>query len=220
MNIHQSWQSWFEEETQKSYFQDIMQFLELEKSNNKIIYPPENLIYNAFSLTPLETVKVVILGQDPYHRPNQAMGLSFSVPRSEKIPPSLRNIYKEIHRSLDLPIPEHGDLTSWAKQGVLMLNAMLTVEAGRAGSHRKIGWEHFTDAIISKLSERKENLVFMLWGNFARKKKSLIDENKHCILESAHPSPLARNQFHGNNHFIEANAYLTLYGKKNILWQV
>jgi uracil-DNA glycosylase len=162
----------------------------------------------------------LILGQDPYHNPNEAMGLSFSVPKTVRVPPSLKNIYKELQTDVNIATPTHGDLTSWAKQGVFLLNAMLTVEAGKAGSHQSIGWQHFTDAVISTVSAQKENVVFMLWGNFAKKKKDLIDASKHLILEAAHPSPLAGGAFFGCQHFSKANEYLTEKGNNPIDWNV
>lgn len=163
---------------------------------------------------------MVVLGQDPYHNPGEAMGLSFSVPPGVRIPPSLVNIFKEIHRDLGLPMPTHGDLTGWARQGVLLLNAMLTVEAGRAGAHQQIGWQQFTDAVIKRLSERRDGIVFMLWGRFAQSKKVLIDASKHLILEAAHPSPLARDAFNGCRHFSRANTWLEERGGPGIDWRV
>lgn len=186
----------------------------------KIIYPPGPKIFNAFDSTPFSKVKVIILGQDPYHGPGQAMGLSFSVPKNIRIPPSLRNIHKELYNDLDIEIPGHGDLSSWAAKGVFLLNAILTVEHKKAGSHSKIGWETFTDAVIRKLSDERENLVFLLWGRFARSKASLIDSNKHHIFESAHPSPLAGNAFMNNNHFSKANKALIDAGLDPIDWRI
>ena len=161
-----------------------------------------------------------MLGQDPYHGPGQAMGLSFSVPRGVRVPPSLKNIYKEMATDVGTTAPRHGDLTSWAEQGVLLLNAMLTVEHKKAGSHRKIGWQQFTDKVIKTLSDRRDGLVFMLWGNFARSKKDLIDTGKHLVLEAAHPSPLARDAYMGSKHFSQANAYLQQHGLAPIDWQL
>jgi len=220
IKIHDSWKNVLSDVFETPYFENIRQFLTAEKQHGKLIYPPGNLIFNAFDSTPFDEVKVVLLGQDPYHGAGQAMGLSFSVPRQMPIPASLRNVYKELADDLDFSIPSHGDLSAWARQGVLMLNAILTVEAGRAGSHKDIGWQKFTDAVIRKLSEEKSGLVFLLWGNFARSKKDLIDGNKHYILESAHPSPLAGNAFLGNRHFSMVNEILLKEGKKPIDWQV
>ena len=220
VKIHESWKAVLADEFEQPYFQGIKQFLVNEKQAGKVIYPPGNLIFNAFDTTPFDEVKVVLLGQDPYHGPGQAMGLSFSVPKGVATPASLRNVYKELADDLDAVPPKHGDLSSWAKQGVLMLNAMLTVEANKAGSHKDIGWQKFTDAVIRKLSEGHSGLIFLLWGNFARSKKVLIDENRHYILESAHPSPLAGNAFLGNRHFSTVNEILTQQGKTPIEWQL
>lgn len=221
VKIHPSWKTALEEEFKQPYFQALTQFIKSEKAAGKAVYPPGSLIFNAYDTTPLEEVKVVILGQDPYHNPGQAMGLSFSVPTGVAIPPSLRNIYKEINTSLELPIPRHGDLTHWAKQGVFLLNAMLTVVKNKPLSHAKSGWQNFTDATIRTISCEREGVVFMLWGSFARKKKVLIDEQKHLILESAHPSPLSASRgFFGNDHFVKANNYLKERGKEPIDWGV
>lgn len=220
IKIHESWKNVLSDVFETPYFEHIRQFLSTEKQQGKLIYPPGNLIFNAFDTTPFDEVKVVLLGQDPYHGPGQAMGLSFSVPLQMPVPASLRNVYKELADDLELNIPNHGDLSAWARQGVLMLNAILTVEAGKAGSHKDIGWQQFTDAVIRKLSDGKEGLVFLLWGNFARSKKSLIDEKKHFILESPHPSPLAGNAFLGNRHFSTTNEILQKQGKLPINWQV
>lgn len=214
------WKSLLKEEFSKDYFLDLSAFLAEEISEGKQIYPPRNLIFNAFNFTPLEEVKVVILGQDPYHKEGQAMGLSFSVPPEQKIPASLRNVYKELQSDLGIEKPVHGDLSSWAKQGVFLLNAMLTVEHSKAGSHRKKGWQLFTDKVIQKLSEERDDLVFMLWGNFAKAKGSLIDENKHLILGAVHPSPLAGNGFLGNQHFSKCNEYLQSKHKEVIDWSL
>lgn len=220
VKIEESWARVLEKEFQKPYFQKLTQFIKSEQSKNKTIYPPGSLIFNAFNSTPFDQVKVVILGQDPYHKAGQAMGLSFSVPKGIRIPPSLRNIYKELHRSTDFDIPSHGDLTPWSRQGVFLLNAVLTVEEAQPRSHSKAGWETFTDAVIDKLSTERSGIAFLLWGNFARSKKSLIDPKRHLILESKHPSPLAGNAFQGNNHFADTNVYLTKNGQKPINWQV
>jgi uracil-DNA glycosylase len=220
VQIEPQWKAALADEFEKPYFAEIKQFLVAEKAAGKVIFPPGPLIFNAFHKTPFDQVKVVILGQDPYHNPGEAMGLSFSVPKGKRVPPSLVNIYKEIHADLDLPIPSHGDLSAWAEQGVLLLNAMLTVESGKPASHQKIGWQSFTDAVIHTLSEKREGLVFMLWGNFAKGKKALIDANKHTVLEAAHPSPLAGNAFQGCQHFSKANAALNQNGKTPINWSL
>lgn len=220
VKIEKSWKAVLKDEFSQPYFQSLATFLKKTKQEGKVIYPPGSLIFNAFNTTPFEDVKVVILGQDPYHNPGEAMGLSFSVPRGKRIPPSLRNIYKELHTDLGIPIPSHGDLSKWAQQGVFLLNAMLTVEHKTAGSHKKIGWQSFTDAVIRTLSEQREGLVFMLWGGFAKKKNVLIDANKHLVLEAAHPSPLAGGAYFGSKHFSQANDYLKGQGKETIDWQV
>jgi uracil-DNA glycosylase len=220
VKIEESWKAVLNNEFEQPYFQNIANFLRSEKAAGKTIYPPGPLIFNAFEKTPFDNVRVVILGQDPYHNVGEAMGLSFSVPREKRTPPSLVNIYKEISSDLGLPKPTHGDLTAWAEQGVFLLNAMLTVEANKAGSHQKIGWQSFTDAVIKKLSDEKTGLVFMLWGNFAKNKKVLIDTSKHLVLESAHPSPLAGNAFAGNKHFSKADEYLAQSGGKPIDWSI
>lgn len=208
------------DEFQQPYFQAIKIFLVKEKNEGKVIYPPGPLIFNAFNKTPFDKVKVVILGQDPYINPGEAMGLCFSVPKGVRTPPSLVNIYKEINRDLGLPIPAHGDLTHWTEQGVLLLNATLTVQAGASNSHKDIGWQKFTDAVIRRISEGKDGVVFLLWGTFARGKKALIDEMKHHVLEAAHPSPLAGNAFQGCGHFSRTNEILTRQGQTPIDWTV
>ena len=220
VKIEPSWLAALPREFEQPYFQGIKLFLQAEKKAEKTIFPPGKFIFNAFDSTPFEQVKVVILGQDPYHGAGQAMGLSFSVPRGVAVPASLKNIYKELQSDLDLPIPNHGDLSAWASQGVFLLNAMLTVEANAAGSHQKIGWQTFTNAVIKKLSDDREGIVFLLWGNFARAKKEFIDDSKHFILESAHPSPLAGNAFAGNKHFSKTNQFLEAQGKTPIDWRV
>ena len=220
VRIEESWKKILVDEFERPYFKTLSQFIRNEKAEGKTIYPPGPLIFNAFDLTPFDKVKVIILGQDPYHNPGEAMGLSFSVPQNVRIPPSLNNIYKEINADLGLPMPTHGDLTHWAEQGVFLLNAMLTVEAGKAASHQHVGWHLFTDVVISKLSKEKENLVFMLWGNYAKRKAELIDANKHCVLEAAHPSPLARDAFKGCKHFSKANLYLELHHLSPIDWRI
>ncbi|MFK7808912.1 MAG: uracil-DNA glycosylase [Saprospiraceae bacterium] len=220
VKIEDSWKAALAPEFSKDYFADIKNFLVTEKKAGKKIYPPGQLIFNAFNLVPLSKVKIVILGQDPYHNPGEAMGLSFSVPKDVRVPPSLKNIYKEMVNDINFSVPNHGDLTAWANEGVLLLNAMLTVEHKKAGSHRKIGWQKFTDAVIQTISDQREGIVFMLWGNFAKGKKVLIDTNKHLVLESAHPSPLAGNAFQGNNHFSKANNYLQEHGKDTVDWSL
>ena len=220
LQIEDSWYQVLEAEFQMPYFLSIQQFLKAEIKSGKTIYPPEPQIFNAFNTTGFEDVKVVILGQDPYHGQGQAMGLSFSVPMGVRIPASLKNVYKELAADVDFNIPNHGDLTGWAKQGVFLLNAMLTVEHSKAGSHQKIGWQEFTNAVIQKLSSEREGLIVMLWGNFAKKKRMLIDDKKHSILEAAHPSPLARNAFSGCNHFSKANEILVSQNQDPILWQI
>ena len=197
-------------------------FLLQEKQQNKVIYPPSSLIFNALNTTPLNQVKVVIIGQDPYHGPNQAHGLSFSVQRGVALPPSLRNIFHELHTDLGVPIPRHGDLTHWAEQGVLLLNSVLTVEAGQPTSHQKQGWEDFTDHVIDVLNQQREHIVFILWGAYAQRKGQRIDPNKHLILKAAHPSPLAANRggFFGCKVFSKSNNYLKQNGIEPIDWQL
>jgi len=220
--LHPSWLPALQNEFQKPYMLGLTQFLEQEEEQGTIVYPKHSDVFNAFNLTPFNEVRVVILGQDPYHGANQAHGLSFSVQKGVAVPPSLKNIYKELQA--DIPgfkIPAHGDLSSWAKQGVLLLNATLTVRAGEPGSHQKMGWEQFTDQAIRALSEQREGLVFMLWGRYAQAKASLIDSTKHVVLTAAHPSPFsAYNGFFGCTHFSKANAYLLQKGEKPIVWQI
>ena len=221
IKIHPSWKTALYDEFGKPYFKILIDFLKAERSAEKLIYPPGSKIFNAYDTTPIEEVKVVILGQDPYHNPGQAMGLSFSVPKGTRIPPSLRNIYKELNTSLGIDPADHGDLTKWAEQGVFLLNAMLTVERNQPGSHRRSGWQSFTDASIKAISDRRENVVFMLWGAFACKKAVLIDAKKHLVLESAHPSPFSAHRgFFGNNHFVLANEYLQKCGRQPVNWDV
>ena len=191
VKIEESWKSVLADEFSKEYFYQIVNFLKKAKQVNTTIYPPGSLIFNAFNTTPFDKVKVVVLGQDPYHNPGEAMGLSFSVPIGKRTPPSLQNIYKDMNTDLGIPIANHGDLTKWAEQGAFLLNAMLTVEKNKPRSHQNIGWQNFTDAVIKTLSEQREHLVFMLWGNFAKNKKELIDGSKHLVLTATHPSPLA-----------------------------
>jgi uracil-DNA glycosylase len=219
VKIEDSWKAALHAEFEKPYFQQIPLHLKTEKSQGKIIYPPGSLIFNAFNTTPLDRVKVVIIGQDPYHGPNQAHGLCFSVQKGVPPPPSLVNIFKELKEDIGLPIPNHGDLTHWAEQGVFLLNASLTVRAGEPMSHAKIGWAQFTDAVIQTISSTRKHAVFLLWGKFAQDKKVLIDETKHLILRSAHPSPLsAHTGFFGCKHFSKTNAYLVSQGIDPIDW--
>ena len=220
VQIEAGWKAVLAEEFQQPYFTAIKSYLVEEKKAGKTIYPPGPLIFNAFNQTPFDQVKVVILGQDPYHNPGEAMGLCFSVPKGKKVPPSLVNIYKEIHRDLGLPIPSHGDLSAWASQGVLLLNAMLTVEANKPASHQKIGWQTFTDAVIRRVSEEKDGVVFLLWGKFAQGKQPLIDEMKHYVLTAPHPSPLAGDGFQGCGHFSRTNELLEKQGKSPVDWRV
>jgi uracil-DNA glycosylase len=220
VNIEESWKEELEEEFEQAYFKEISVFLKKEYAAGKTIYPPGSLIFNAFNSTPFPKVKVVILGQDPYIKPGEAMGLSFSVPKGINIPPSLQNIFKELKNDLGCFLPNHGDLTAWAKQGVFLLNASLTVERGKSNSHAACGWQRFTNAVIHHLSEKREGLVFMLWGNFAREKSKLIDPFKHLILEAAHPSPLAAGAFNGCRHFSKANEFLRSQGQPPINWQI
>ena len=220
VKIEDSWYHALSDEFDKEYFKNIKEFLKKEIGAGKTIYPPGPKIFNVFDSCPFDKVKVVILGQDPYHGPGQAMGLSFSVPKGIRIPASLKNIYKELATDVDFQIPEHGDLSNWSDQGVFLLNAMLTVEQSKAGSHQKIGWQKFTDSVIKKLSDEREGLIFMLWGNFAKSKNQLIDHSKHTVLQAAHPSPLARNAFSGCKHFSKANEVLKAQGKTKIRWQL
>ena len=219
VRIENGWKEALREEFLSEYFVKIKENLLAAKAR-EIVYPPGNLIFNAFNLTPFERVRAVILGQDPYHGAHQAMGLSFSVPRGVRIPPSLVNIYKEIKSDLGISEPESGDLSYWAKQGVLLLNASLSVGANRANSHSGFGWQIFTDAVIKILSARRQNLVFMLWGNFAKAKSALIDAQKHLILTAAHPSPLAGGAFFGCRHFSRCNEYLRAHGLGEIDWDL
>lgn len=220
VKIEQSWKTALADEFGKPYFESLVRFLHQEKSEGKKIFPPGSQIFRAFDLTPMDRVKVVILGQDPYHGFGQAHGLSFSVPEGVPAPPSLKNIFKEIESDMGVRMSGYPNLERWASQGVLLLNAVLTVRCGEAASHSKIGWEQFTDAVIRCISDRCEGVVFMLWGNFARGKSMLIDQSRHCVLEAAHPSPLARGAFFGCRHFSKANAYLESKGKCAIDWQL
>lgn len=220
IQIEDSWKAVLQEEFDKPYFSQIKEFLVKERQQGKVVYPPGPLIFNAFNSTPFDRVKVVIIGQDPYHGEGQAMGLSFSVPQGVTIPASLVNIYKELRQDIGFTIPPHGDLSSWAQQGVFLLNAILTVEEKQPGSHKAIGWQTFTDAVISKLSELKEGLIFLLWGKFAQGKVELIDELRHYVLTAAHPSPLAGGAFMGNRHFSRTNEILVRQGLEPIQWQI
>jgi uracil-DNA glycosylase len=220
VRIEESWKRALALEFEQPYFQAITTFVKKELAAGKTLYPPGPLIFNAFAQTPIDKVKVIILGQDPYHKPNQAMGLSFSVPKEVRTPPSLLNVYKALNTDLGLPMPTHGDLTAWAQQGVFLLNAILTVEDDIAGSHQKSGWQLFTDAVIKRLSDEKEHLVFMLWGNFAKQKGIYIDKTKHLVLTGVHPSPLAGTEFPKCTHFSEANKYLEQHGIAPIDWRV
>lgn len=217
--IEESWKAVLHEEFEKDYFSKIKTFIVAEKARGKITYPPGSLIFNAFNRTPFEKVKVVILGQDPYHGAGQAHGLSFSVPLGVAPPPSLKNMYKELQADVGFQIPNHGNLEHWADQGVFLLNAFLTVNASEPASHQKAGWEQFTDAVIKTLSEKREHLVFLLWGRFAQEKASLIDAEKHLILKAAHPSPFsAHSGFFGCKHFSKTNDYLSQNGTAPIDW--
>lgn len=217
--IQQEWKAVLQEEFDKPYFSLLAAKLHAEKREGKIIYPPGPLIFNAFNLTPLSRVKVVIIGQDPYHGAGQAEGLSFSVPDGMPLPPSLKNIFREIESDLGVVMDKScGSLKGWAVQGVFLLNAILTVRSGEATSHSGIGWAQFTDAVIRVLSERRSGLVFMLWGNYAKSKKNLIDTSRHTVLEAAHPSPLAGGAFFGCRHFSKANSALTSRGIEPIDW--
>lgn len=218
--LEKSWRDIVGGEFEKPYMQKLQKFLSHEREAGKIIYPKEDLIFNALNSTTFDNVKVVIIGQDPYHGEGQAHGLSFSVPRGIAIPPSLLNIYKELEGSLGIKRPTHGDLGAWAQQGVLLLNATLTVEHATAGSHQRQGWEEFTDVIIRAVNDKHEHVVFMLWGAYAQKKGAFIDRNKHLVLDAPHPSPLSAHRgFLGCGHFKKANDYLTAHHRTAIEWQ-
>ena len=221
IKLHESWLVHLEPEFEKEYMLELKAFLKAEKNQGKTIYPPGSLIFNALNTTPLDKVKVVLLGQDPYHGPGQAHGLSFSVPEGVRIPPSLRNIYKELAADCAISAPTHGNLTSWAEQGVLLLNATLTVEQGQAGAHQKKGWETFTDRVIQTVNAQCNHCVFILWGSYAQKKSAMIDTSKHLILKSVHPSPLsAQRGFFGSKPFSQTNEYLSSHQKTPIDWQI
>lgn len=218
VKIENSWKKQLKNEFEKSYFLELVDFVKKEYRTKKI-FPAAKNIFNAFNLCPFDDVKVVLIGQDPYHGDGQAHGLCFSVPNGIMIPPSLRNIFKEIHNDLQLPVSQSGNLTRWAEQGVFLLNATLTVRAHLAGSHQKKGWETFTDAVIQQLAKEKENLVFLLWGAYAQQKKTFINTQKHLVLESVHPSPLSASRgFFGNHHFSKTNEYLSNHNLKPIVW--
>jgi len=221
VQLKPDWLDALQGEFAQPYMQQLRDFLQAEKAAGKTIFPPGALIFNALNSTPLDKVRVVIIGQDPYHGPGQAHGLSFSVPPGVRTPPSLRNIFKEINRDLGLPIPQHGCLQSWAEQGVLLLNAVLTVEQGHAGSHARRGWERFTSRVIELVNERCEHCVFLLWGSYAQRKGEQIDRTRHCVLTSVHPSPLSAHRgFIGNGHFSAANDYLVSNGLAPIDWSL
>jgi len=221
IKLEASWLELLASEFEEPYIQELKSFLLSEKKQGKSIFPDGQLIFNAFNTTPFNKVKVVILGQDPYHGPNQAHGLSFSVNHGVRIPPSLRNIYKELNQDLNMDIPMHGCLQSWAEQGVLLLNATLTVEKEKAGSHQGKGWEQFTDKVIQLLNEKREGLVFLLWGSYAQKKGQFIDTNRHLVLKAPHPSPLSAHRgFFGTKPFSQANAYLEKQNCLKINWEL
>ena len=220
VRIEQSWKEALSEEFDKPYFRELAAELHREKQAGITVYPPGGSIFKAFELCPLDRVKVVILGQDPYHNPGQAMGLSFSVPEGIAAPPSLKNIFKEIESDLGIKMSGSTDLSPWARQGVLLLNAVLTVRAGAAASHSGLGWQEFTDAVIRTISETRSGVVFLLWGNYAKTKAPLIDISRHHILTAAHPSPLARGAFFGYRHFSRTNGILEHEGKSPIDWKL
>jgi uracil-DNA glycosylase len=221
VKIESSWKNILKSEFEKPYFLEAVTFLRMEKASGKTIFPPGSLIFNAFNITPFESVKVVLLGQDPYHGLGQAHGLCFSVPESIPLPPSLVNIFKELQNDTGVPFPKSGNLTKWAQQGVLLLNASLSVRANEPMSHSKIGWAQFTDTVIRKISDLKKNIVFLLWGKFAQEKQALIDETRHLVLKAAHPSPYsANNGFLGCRHFSKTNEYLVKNGIDPIDWSL
>jgi len=222
VKIEDSWKVALKNEFTKAYFQQIVIFLKTEKAAGKTVYPPGPLIFNAFNQTPFNKLKVVILGQDPYHGPGQAHGLSFSVPNGIKPPPSLVNVFKEIQKDIGIAMPEqYGNLTRWAEQGVLLLNAALTVRANEPFSHARFGWAEFTDAVIKTISDEKEGIIFLLWGKFAQEKQILIDETKHYVLKAAHPSPFSADKgFFGCKHFSKTNEILVKLGKEPVDWKL
>lgn len=218
--LEKDWLALLEPEFERDYMKNLKSFLQAEKDAGKTIFPANGNIFNALNTTRLADIKIVIIGQDPYHGPGQAHGLSFSVPKGVRLPPSLQNIYKEIEAEYGYQMPRTGDLTGWAEQGVLLLNATLTVQSGMAGSHQKKGWEEFTDAVIRAVNGQCDNAVFLLWGSYAQKKGAHIDRRKHLVLESVHPSPLSAHRgFLGNGHFKKANDYLKKHGKDPVDWQ-
>lgn len=217
--IKGTWTNYLNPEMQKQYFANLLNFIDKERTSHTI-FPKKEDVFKAFELTPFEDVKVVLIGQDPYHNPNQAHGLSFSVNSGVKIPPSLNNIFKELKTDLGIQIPTHGNLSFWAKQGVLLLNATLTVRANEPGSHQNKGWEQFTDFVIQTISKEKNHCVFLLWGNYAKNKKVIINSSKHLILEAAHPSPLARGGFFECKHFSKTNEYLKSHNQQAINWNI
>ena len=220
-NLTTTWKDILGEEKEKEYFKNILSFIENERKQGKIIYPPNKDMFNAFSYTPFDKLKVVLIGQDPYHGPNQAHGLSFSVKEGIAFPPSLQNIFKELHDDIGCDIPKSGSLVKWAKEGVLLLNAVLSVEANKAASHENIGWQQFTDYVISRINEEKEGLIFILWGGFAKRKCQMIDKKKHFILEAPHPSPLSCYRgFFGSKPFSKTNEILRKLGKEEIDWDL
>ncbi|MFM7016520.1 MAG: uracil-DNA glycosylase [Bacteroidota bacterium] len=220
VKLEESWKAQVANELSQPYFEELVHFLRKEKANNNLVYPPGSQIFAAFENTAFHQVKVVIIGQDPYHGEGQANGLCFSVAPGVRVPPSLNNIFKELQRDLGIVPPKNGDLSAWTKQGVLLLNATLTVRANQAGSHQNKGWEKFTDAVIKTISDNRENVVFMLWGNYAKQKAACVDRSKHLVLEAAHPSPLARTGFSGCAHFSKANDYLTANNIQPVDWHL
>lgn len=221
VDMEVSWKEVLQEEFSKPYFDAIREYLKAERQKGHVFYPPGKLIFNAYNLTPFHEVKVVLLGQDPYHGPGQAHGLCFSVPDGVQSPPSLQNIFKELKNDLHIPVPQKGNLTGWAEQGVFLLNAILTVQANRPASHQQIGWQHFTDATIRALSLRREGLVFMLWGNYARQKSALIDSARHLVLMAPHPSPFSADRgFFGCGHFSKANRWLEEHDMQAVRWNL
>ncbi len=220
IQLVEDWKMHLGDEFAKPYMQALREFLLLEKAAGKVIYPKGKDIFNALNTTPFEKVRVVILGQDPYHGPNQAHGLCFSVQEGVAMPPSLKNIYKELKQDLGVVAPSHGSLVAWAQQGVLLLNSVLTVEAEHAASHQGKGWEQFTDKVVEVLNREREHLVFILWGAYAKKKGAIVDRSRHLVLEAAHPSPLSVTKFLGCRHFSRANQYLESQGLAPIEWQI
>lgn len=221
ISLESSWQAVLENEFSKDYMMALDSYLRAQRSAGKVIFPPVDEIFLSLNSTPFESTKVVVLGQDPYYREGQAHGLSFSVKEGIRVPPSLRNIFKELHADLGCTTPAHGNLEPWARQGVLLLNSVLTVESGQPASHAGKGWERFTDKVVEKLNEQREHLVFILWGDYAQKKGKVIDRSKHLVLSSPHPSPLSAHRgFYGNHHFSMANTYLVQHENKPINWQL